>query len=106
MRNLVEGETAPVDVTLYDGEGACRTAVVGTGLTVTMILRDRVGAIIQVSGNVDWLNALVGTVRYSPAAEDLKAERSPYKARFKVTDSNNDDAFYPNGEADVWTVRK
>lgn len=106
MRNLVDGETKPVDVTLYDGEGASRAALVGTGLTVTMDLRDRTGSIVPFAGKVDWLVAANGTVRYSPAAEDLKAERSPYRVRFKVTDASTKDAFYPNGEADVWTVRK
>lgn len=106
MRNLVEGETKPVDVTLYDGEGATRTAVNGTGLTVTLQLRDRAGAVVNVTGTVAWLVAASGTVRYSPNAEDLKAERSPYEARFLVTDGNNDVAPYPNGEADKWIVRK
>lgn len=106
MRNLVEGETKPVDVTLYDGEGASRTTVVGTGLTVDLILRDRVGALVNVTGEVNWLVAANGTVRYQPAVTDLKADNSPYSARFKVTDSNSDDAYYPNGEPDKWIVRK
>jgi hypothetical protein len=106
MRNLVEGETAPVDATLYDGDGASRTVVNGTGLTITLHLRDRTGALVNVTGAVSWVTPSAGLVRYEPAAEDLKAERSPYKARFKVTDSFSDEAFYPNGEADVWVVRK
>jgi hypothetical protein len=106
MRHLVEGETKPVDVTLYDGEGAARVAINGTGLTVTLTVRDRQGGVVPVAGKVNWLVAASGTVRYEPAAEDLKAASSPYSARFKVTDSNSDDAFYPNGEADVWKVRK
>jgi len=105
MRFLVEGETAPIDVTLYDGEGAARVAIVGTGLTVSLVLRDRQGGVVPVAGKVNWLVAASGTVRYEPAAEDLKAANSPYAARFKVTDTNSDDAFYPNGEADVWKVR-
>lgn len=106
MRNLVEGETKPVDVTLYDGEGTSKAAIVGTGLIVTMTLRDRGGALVPVNGNVAWLVAANGTVRYSPAVTDLKAEGSPYQARFKVTDSGLLDAFYPNGEPDKWIVRK
>lgn len=106
MRQLVEAETKPVDVTLYDGEGSTRAAIDGTGLTVTMVLRDRTGAVVPVSGKVDWLVQASGTVRYSPTTDDLKAERSPYAARFKVTDSSSKDAFYPNGKADEWVVRK
>jgi len=106
MRHLVEGETAPVDVTLYDGEGAARLAIVGTGLTVSLVLRDRQGGVVPIAGKVNWLVAASGTVRYEPAAEDLKAAQSPYEARFSVTDSNSDVAFYPNANADVWKVRK
>ncbi len=106
MRNLVEGETKPVDITLYDGEGTSQTAVVGTGLTVDLVLRNRVGAQVNVTGEVAWLVAADGTVRYSPAASDLRADNSPYEARVKVTDSGGGVAFYPNGEPDKWIVRK
>lgn len=106
MRDLVEGETKPVDVTCYDGEGTTRTAANLTGLTITLQLRDRTGALVATAGEAAALVAADGTVRYSPAATDLKAANSPYAARIKVTDGNNDDAYYPNGEADVWIVRK
>jgi hypothetical protein len=105
-RALVEGETIPVDVTLYDGEGAAQVAVNGTGLTISLILRDRAGGLVPFAGKVAWLVAASGTVRYSPAITDLKAAQSPYQARFKVTDGNSDDAYYPNAEADVWEVRR
>lgn len=106
MRNLVEAETKPIDVTLYDGEGASRTAIDGTGLTISLALRDRNGGLVNVTGEVAWLTQASGVVRYSPALGDLTAERSPYAARFKVTDGSSKDAYYPNGPADVWTVRK
>lgn len=106
MRNIVEAETKPLDVTLYDGEGATRTAVNGTGLTVTLVLRDRSGAIVQTAGDVSWLVAAAGTVRFQPALTDFKAARSPYQARFIVTDSGGNTASYPNGRADEWTVRR
>lgn len=106
MRNLVEGETKAVDVTLYDGEGVSRTAIDGTGMTVTMDLRDRVGASVPYAGKVNWLVASAGTVRYTPAATDLRAVNSPYGARFLVTDGSGNIGSYPNGEADKWVVRK
>lgn len=105
-RDLVEGETKPIDVTLYDGEGASRGAIDGTGLTVTLQLRDRQGGVVITTGLVSWLGQSVGTVRYEPAIGDFTAARSPYEARFKVTDANGDDAYYPNGEPDIWKVRK
>lgn len=104
-RSFVEGETKPVDVTLYDGEGAGRVAINGTGLTVVLVLRDRVGALVPTAGTVDWLVAASGSVRYNPAVTDLRTSSSPYHARFKVTDGSADDAYYPNGEAEEWKVR-
>jgi len=106
MRNIVEGETKPIDVTLYDGEGATRTAVDGSGLTVTLVLRDRSGGQVQTTGDVAWLDQPNGVVRFSPAAADFTAARSPYQARFILTDSSSDTASYPNGKADEWVVRR
>lgn len=106
MRNLVEGETKPVDMTCYDGDGPSRTVTDLTGLTVALQLRDRTGALVATAGEVTVLSAVDGTVRYSPAATDLKAANGPYAARVKVTDGNGDDAYYPNGAADVWMVRQ
>lgn len=106
MRNLVEGDTKPIDIALYDGEGASRTAVDGSGLTVALVLTNRQGGLVPTAGKVAWLVQASGTVRYSPDAEDFKAAGSPYEARCLVTDANGDVASYPNGEADRWIVRK
>lgn len=106
MRNLVEGETKPMDVTLYDGAGATRVAIDGTGLTVGLKLRDRNGGEVNVTGDVSWLAPTSGVVRFTPAVGDFTAARSPYKARWTVRDLTNTVAMYPNGEADRWVVRK
>jgi len=99
--NLIEGWTGDLDFTLKaDG-----SAINGTGTTPTLVLRDRNGGTVDMTGKVAWISAAAGTVRYSPAATDLKAQLSPYEARFKVTDASSKDVFFPNGAADVWTVR-
>lgn len=100
-RNLVEGETEPIDVTLYTAED---TALVGTGMTVTLSLKDRAGASVDVTGKVDWLSDAAGTVRFSPAAEDLKAARSPYAARWLVTAAGKVAAFPNSKDPDKWIV--
>jgi hypothetical protein len=98
--DLVEGWTEPIDATLKaDG-----VAINGTGLTVTLVLRDRQGGPVDVTGKVDWLVAASGTVRYSPAGDDLKAAGSPYAARWRVTSAGKY-VYFPNGEPDVWKVR-
>src|SRR5690348_2765408 len=105
MKQIVEGETRPIVDTLYEGEGSARVAIDGSGLTVTLILRDRAGNTVQVAGNVDWRDASLGTVYYTPADNDLKSAGSPYAARWMVSDASGH-AFYPNGEADKWVVRR
>lgn len=99
--SLVEGWTEPIDATLIaDG-----TAFDGTGISVSLVLRDREGACVDVTSKVAWISAAAGTVRFSPDVDDLKASGSPYAARWKVTASSKD-AYFPNGTADVWTVRR
>lgn len=107
-RHFVEGETKPITPTLYDGDGPTRTAVVGTGLTLGLVVYDRNGSQIPVSGLVSWSDAANGVAKYEPAAEDLKAANAPYTARWSVTDSNSDVAYYPNhsSEPERWLVGK
>lgn len=105
IRNLVEGETKPIDATLYDGDGASRTAIDGTALTLAIVVHDRNGSLVPTSGTASFRTAASGTVRYEPVATDFRAANSPYTARWKVTDTNSDDAFYPNGEPEKWVIR-
>jgi hypothetical protein len=105
-RDFVEGETSPLTVTLYDGEGSSAVAIDGTGLTVTLALRDRSGGVVPTSGAVAWDVEEDGTVTYEPAASDLRTVNSPYEARWIVTDGNGDWKAYPNGEAERWLVRR
>lgn len=102
MEDLVEGWTGRLTFTLLaDG-----SAFNGTGMTVTLQLRDRDQGVVITTGDVNWVSAAAGTVYFDPAAEDLKSERSPYQARFKVTDASSKDVFFPNADADTWKVRK
>lgn len=102
MEQIVEGWTGNLDFALTaDG-----VAIDGTGSTVTLVLRTRNGMSVPTTGKVAWLAQASGTVRYQPALADLKADQSPYEARFKVTDGSSKDVYFPNGQADAWTVRK
>ena len=108
IRHWVEGETKPITPTLYDGDGTSRTAVDGTGLTVGLVVYDRNGASVPISGKVSWDTAASGMAKYEPASTDLLAANSPYTARWTVTDSNSDVAYYPNSatEPEKWLVGK
>lgn len=99
--NLVEGWTEPIDQTLLaDG-----VAIDGTGWTVELQLTDGNDKPVEYSGTSNWLVAADGTARFQPAAGDLLASRSPYRARWKVN-ALGKIAYFPNAEGDKWTVRK
>ena len=97
---IVEGTTANLDFALTaDG-----SAVNLTGATVTLVLSDKDGTAVTTTGDVTVITAASGTVRYAPDSTDLDSTKSPYRARFKVTDSGAQIAYYPSGLADAWTV--
>lgn len=99
---LVEGWTDPITQQLLN-DGA---AVNITGCTVALLLYDRSGVAISLGGSTSVVTATTGTVKFSPGASDLKAARSPIKARWKVTDGTGKISYFPNAGADTWTVRK
>lgn len=105
-RYLGEGETKPVTATLYDGAGPSRTAAVLTGLTLGILVYDRNGSAVPVSGKASLVTAASGEVKFEPAASDFKASGSPYAVTWTVLDGNGDTAWYPNKEAETWIVRK
>jgi hypothetical protein len=97
----VEGWTVPLDFQLKDDN----VAVNLTGMTVALVLQDNNGVVITPAGTTSIFDAVTGKVRFSPAAADLVASKSPYTARWKVTDGAGKVAFFPSGTDDVWIVR-
>jgi len=98
----VEGETAPRDFILKE-DGV---AFDGTGFTPTLVVVDRTGAAVDTTGDVAWVDAAIGKVRYTPDAADLVAAKGELRARFKVTDGGGAFGYFPRGEPDIWRVRK
>jgi hypothetical protein len=94
-----EGETGNQDFTLYDENGAFN----GAGSTIAMIVKDRAGASINMTGKVAWLVAASGTARVNLAITDLVADRGPYTASFIVTVGGLTYSF-PKEQPDVWKV--
>lgn len=97
---LVQGWTEPIRQQLLN-DGSPFDA---SGATLALVLRDKTGAVVSYTGTVAWSATATSVAQFSPAAGDLLAASSPYAARWKVTAAGKD-AFYPNGEADSWTVR-
>jgi hypothetical protein len=105
-RYLGQGETRPVPATLYDGDGSARTAADLTGLTLGILVTDRGGSSVPVTGKATVLNASDGSVQFAPDVTDFKAAGSPYQVTWTVTDGNGDVAWYPNKEPERWIVHK
>lgn len=98
---IIEGWTGDLDFQLKsDG-----VVVNLSGMTVALILQDSNNAPVSFAGTTVILDAATGKVRFSPNAADLVAAKSPYNARWKVTDGASKIVFFPSGTDDIWTVR-
>src|SRR5688572_12290284 len=63
-------------------------------MTLALVLRDRSGAVFTPSGTVAWETIGSAVAKFTPAATDLTVERSPIRARWKVTASDGI-AYFP-----------
>lgn len=97
----VEGETAPRDFILQEDGAAFNL----TGLTVELVLKDKNGSAVDMTGDVSVPTPAAGLVRVTPDSTDLTLARSGMFARFKVTDGAGGIGYFPRGEPDVWRVR-
>lgn len=101
MDELVQGWTDPINHILK----ADKVIVNLTGMTVALLLYDKLDALVAFTGTVSVPDAAGGKVRFSPAANDFLAASSPYKMRWKVTDGAGKISFFPNQTAYPWIVR-
>jgi hypothetical protein len=67
---------------------------------------DKDDALLTLAGTVSVPSPAIGQVRFSPALADLKAEDSPLRVRWKVTDGASKIRYIPNVQPDSWVVRK
>ena len=106
LLTITEGWTQTLDAFTLKANG---TALSLTGLTVTMVLKDRNGDAVDTDGDLTPdpdQGTNPGVIRYTPDAADFVAAKSPYTVRFKVVDGDGAIAFFPNGEADQIVVVK
>jgi hypothetical protein len=98
---IVEGTTSPLIFQLLE-----QGLIVGdlTGVTVTLLLTDRLGAAVSTAGKTATVSAADSTVSYTPGASDINGNLSPYRARWKLTDAQGHVSYVPNDSRDVWTV--
>lgn len=100
IRDFVEGWTDPIDVQLRRDQAAFDA----TGSTIAVVAIDGNGTSVTLTGTVDWIDVTVGTVRYTPAAGDLLASRSPLKVRFKVTSGSGAVSYHPKQGVETWRI--
>lgn len=101
----VENETGKRRYTLKAGN----TPIDLTGLAVGLVLvRSKAPTtVVNTAGDVSIVSpATSGVVEYAPDTGDLLEANSPMLARFTLTDVEGKVAYLPEGDADVWTVRK
>ncbi len=102
IEKLVEGWTFPLDFELQKN-GSPFTEEELQGSTVALVLHDKDGGSVDTSNKVNWINTSV--VRFTPAAGDLVAAKSPYSAHWAI-DIDGRVIMVPKGEPDKWIVSK
>lgn len=105
IKTLVEGSTERELFQLREipADGSAVADTDGTGLTVADVLLTSVdGQPVDTSGKFGWSTQASGIAYFDPAANDLKAQKSPYRVRFKLTDASAKIRFYPShGTAEI-----
>jgi len=101
LTEVVEGWTGALPFTLNaDGD-----PVDLTGMTVTIVLKDCDGTVINNSSSgITVTNATGGEVTYAPTSAAFVALKTPYKIRFRVVDALNKTVFFPNEDEDLIPV--
>lgn len=100
--SIVEGWTDRISYQLY-ADGAAPNL---TGMSAVLLLYTNSKGAFPYSGTSGILSASSGTVYFDPAISDLLANNSPYFVRWRVTDGSGKVSYFPNSEAEEWTVRK
>ena len=96
-----EGATIPLRFQLLD-DGV---PIDLSGMTVTLLLQDRLGATVSTVGMVTIITATTGRVDFTPSsAAFFTVANNPYHARFKLVSATGAVSFVPSGLRDRWTV--
>jgi hypothetical protein len=73
--------------------------------TVTLLLSDRLGNTIAAPGTVTITDSAEGKVQLAPASTTVfDATKSPYVARWKITDGSGKISYVPTGPRDIWEI--
>lgn len=101
VAEVVEGWTSRLTFQLEE-DGV---DLVGTGLTLSALdIVGSDGTAVTTTSDFGWLSQAGGTVYYDPDGTDLRADNSPYRIRYQLTDGSGKVAWHPNGRADEIVV--
>jgi hypothetical protein len=104
--HLVAGQTGNQDFQLLENDAPLAVSI--QGMTVALVLRDNRGELVATTGDVTVLDdgtaGTRGKVRVNLDADDVVYARSPYTARWKITDGAGKINYFPTADADTWIV--
>ena len=106
LKPVVEGWTEPIVHRLLND----KVPVLIQGMDVALILIGHDGTAVDTTGKVanedDGTEPNRGRVAYRPDAGDLVAAKSMYSVRWRVTDGDGKNAFWPNDDFEKLKVSK
>ena len=99
--SVVEGTTTNIKFQLLENG----VPVNLTNITTTLILTDRTGTTVTSPGTISIDDITNGKVSLIPtSASVFVASKSPYSARWQLTDIAGKVCFVPSGNRDLWTI--
>lgn len=75
-----------------------------TGLTVDLVAYDNGNSLLTFSGTVGSDDPSNGVVYFDPSVSDLESGNSPYRVRWKITDSAGKIAYFPREDPLLWEI--
>ena len=73
--------------------------------TVVLLLSDRFGTTISSPGSVTITDTTEGKVQLAPTNGSVfDSTRSPYLARWEITDGSGKKSYVPSGPRDIWEI--
>lgn len=98
---ISQGVTVPLRFQLLDNGSPIDLS----GMTVTLLLSDRLGNNVSTVGMVTVTSAAAGQVDFTPSSVSFfTVANGPYFAKFKLVNSTSGVSYVPEGLRDKWTV--
>ena len=99
--SIVAGTTASIRFQLLEAGSPIDLS----GSTVTLLLSDKTGTVVNNPGTVTITTASTGKVSLTPTDGNVfVAGNGPYLARWRIEDNAGKMSFVPSGPRDVWNI--